>query len=159
MKFLLSVLCLTAFNLQAEEPFTLYFTRHAEKIQTADTDPGLTPTGIERAKKLAEFLSGRNIEIIYSTNYKRTQQTALPLARQSKLAVTPYDPINLRGLVSILLLQKQNALIVGHSNTTPALVSLTGGEAEAIDDADYGKLFAVSVIGESRSTTIHFIEP
>ena len=152
-------MCLTSFNLQAAETFTLYFTRHAEKIETADTDPGLTPKGVERARKLAEFLSHKNITVVYSTDYKRTQQTALPVARQSKLAVTSYDPINLRGLVSILLLQKQNALIVGHSNTTPAMVSLTGGEAEAIDDAEYGKLFAVSVDGKSRSTTIHFIEP
>ena len=54
-----------------------YFIRHAEKDRTdlKNKDPELTEIGIQRAKKWADYFDNIDLDLIYSTNYKRTRQT------------------------------------------------------------------------------------
>jgi len=126
-------------------PAQIYLVRHAEK-QTG-TDPSLTPAGAARAQALSNLLSSKNIEAIYSTDYARTQETAAPLAKRLGLNVISYDPSDLRKLATYLQVEGQNALVVGHSNTTPALVTALGGVAGApIDDAtEFDRIYQVSL--------------
>lgn len=143
----------------AAVPFTIYFSRHAEKIHSGNTDPALTIPGQKRASNLAVFMENRGIEAIYSTNYLRTQATARPTADLLRIDIEPYDPAELGDLGELLLERKQNALVVGHSNTTPVIVDLVGGEAEHIEESQYGDLFAVKVSKNGTSTTNYIIEP
>ena len=155
---ILTIACLD-FPLHAAENYTLYFSRHAEKIHGTGRDPELSVKGKERARRLSQFLADKNIKAVYATAYKRTQNTAKPTAEMIGQAVLPYDPRDLSTFIELLRQRQQNALILGHSNTTPEAVRLAGGEAPDLDESDYGSLFEV-LIGPSTSRTIvHQIAP
>jgi len=84
-----------------EVPITLFVVRHAEK-QTG-TNPSLTENGKQRAIDLAHFLENIPIDAIYSSNYKRTEETVMPTATQKNIAITTYDPGQLSKVASDLL--------------------------------------------------------
>lgn len=149
-------------NACVSNSYTLYFTRHAEKMPTRDRNPALNAQGRQRAEALAVYLNketpGKKIRYIYSTNYHRTQSTAAPSAQVLAIPINDYDPGKLPAFAKMLLQQKQSALIVGHTNTTPALVKLVGGQASALEESQYGDLFEVTIKNGEVSTTRHLIE-
>lgn len=90
------VLCLCGMQLQVAAQdenglFTLYLVRHSEK-QSDSNDPELTPCGEERSESLSAFFEDVPLEAVYSTNYRRTQGTALPTAQAKGLGVQEYNP-------------------------------------------------------------------
>jgi len=123
MKLYGVILLLLSYSTLAANDFTLYLVRHAEK-QGDSINPQLTACGSIRAEQLATILSKEQIKKIYSTAYKRTMATAAPLAKNKKLIIDTYDPQKLDAFALRLKTQKQTALIVGHSNTTPQLAAL-----------------------------------
>ncbi|GAB2700806.1 histidine phosphatase family protein [Aliiglaciecola sp. 3_MG-2023] len=131
--------------------YDLYLVRHFEK-QAGGTDPGLTQQGQRRANKLAEYLLPKNIQYIYSTKYHRTKQSARPFAQESGLNIQFYSPKQLAVFAEKIKSLQSNALIVGHSNTTPTLISLLGGVAEKIDEDEYGELFILQISDDSVKT-------
>ena len=131
-------------NLASADTYTLYFSRHMEKT-TDKTDPDLSLVGKQRAQVLAQVLKNSDIEAIFSTDYKRTQQTAEVLARQLGLSVESYPAKDFKGIVTSLKELKKNALIIGHSNTVPELVKAVGGSADKLGEEDFGDLFQVVV--------------
>lgn len=124
--------------------YELILVRHFEKIADVD-DPGLTKKGHARAENLAEVLDQSGINRIYTTDYNRTKQTAMPVAELKGFTVNYYDPRNLKNFAVDLLARQESALIVGHSNTTPALIKLLGGEAKIIGEKDYGEVFFIRI--------------
>lgn len=130
-----------------EEPtlFTIYLVRHAEK-QTAVIDPPLTACGEERAVALQDFLLDIPIDAVYSTDFKRTQGTAVPVANAKGLNIQSYDPQALEGIERVLLAKQQDALVIGHSNTTAVLAGmLIGEEMGAFDESIYNRIYQVVV--------------
>ena len=127
----------------------VYLVRHAEALYPPPADdprnPPLAEVGRARAKKLAHVLHDAGITRIYSTELHRTQQTAAPLARRLGIAVETYDPGDLAGFARRLLDQPGRVLVSGHSNTTPELVALLGGEpGEPIDEkTEFDRLYVV----------------
>ncbi len=140
-RVILACLCLISVNAFA---FDVYLVRHFEK-QTGSTDPELTSAGELRAHKLAELLKEKGIEQVFSTDYRRTQMTATPTAEVLGIEVQSYDPRALQAFAKQVLESKQNVLIVGHSNTTPDLVRLLGGEAQELTEKDYGDVFVLHI--------------
>ncbi len=127
----------------AGDNFTLYLVRHAEK-QVDTKNPTLTQCGKERAKQLATLLSTADIKSIYSTSYQRTMSTAAPLSNMQKVAIKNYDPRQLEQFALHLKQRKENALIVGHSNTTPQLTNLLSDKkVDAMSEKDYQELYQV----------------
>ena len=125
-----------------------YLIRHAEKDRsTKNKDPVLNELGLKRAENWAKVFKDIPFDKIYSTDYKRTQQTAFPTASSKDLYVLSYDAENLFNKNFKYKTDKQTVLIVGHSNTTPAFVNAIIGKKEhlQIDDSDNGKLFIVTV--------------
>lgn len=59
---------------------TFYFIRHAEKDRTdpENPDPELNQNGLDRAIRWAEVFDPIPLDMVYSTNYERTQMTAAP---------------------------------------------------------------------------------
>ena len=153
------VFCLVSLNAKSADEYALYFTRHADKVESSGRDPGLTATGSSRAEMLADFLADKQLAAIYSSSYKRTQQTAQPAASRLDIPITPYHPAKLSDVASLIMMKKENALIVGHSNTTPDMVHLVGGEAKEIAEHEYGDLFVVTVSDGSRRTVHLMIQP
>jgi len=134
------------------ETYTLYFIRHAEKDLSTKTDPALTKQGMATAQRLKQFMSDKPLSIVYSSDYKRTRATAQPVADQKKLELNIYNPRELASLAKTLTTAKKNALIVGHSNTTPEIVALVGGRSKPITDEEYGEVFIVTINSESNTT-------
>lgn len=156
MKRLLTFLVVIALAAPAfaQDTFTIYLVRHAEKQVSIDNpnDPDLTDCGHERAKTLAHFLSEEEIDIVHSSDYVRTIATANPTAESRKLDIEIYNPNELEDFAGFLLKQEKNALVVGHSNTTDVLVGFLMGadyEPNPIRDSDYDRIYQVVVCGDS----------
>lgn len=134
---------------------TVYVMRHLPKAE--GSDPPLTPTGAAQAAVLADLLADRGIKAIYATSTRRAQETAAPLASRLGIGVQLYDPKDPGALVSSVRKAKGNALVVGHSNTVPDLVTRFGGTAPAaMTEQDYGTVF---IVGRKGTTTVSLGEP
>ncbi|GIU54138.1 MULTISPECIES: SixA phosphatase family protein [Shewanella] len=134
---------------------TYILVRHAEK-QKGD-NPELTQQGQQRAKRLAHILSSVPLSAIYSTDYKRTKLTALPTSELTAIPLTHYDPRQLAAFASKLQSSSQShILVVGHSNTTPKLVTHLGGNAgEDINEkSEFDRLYILTSIGNEVSTLV-----
>jgi broad specificity phosphatase PhoE len=132
----------------SDEIFTIYLVRHAEKDMSASdyNDPPLSDCGIERAASLSQFLSDIPLEVIYSTDYTRTKSTALPTAEAKGLDIRDYNENELEEFAKFLIEAKQNALVVGHSNTTGVLAGLLSGEdIGAFDLAIYNRIYQIVI--------------
>jgi broad specificity phosphatase PhoE len=106
---------------------TIVLVRHAERDGTManNPDPELSPEGRERAIRLAKAVKKYKPHEIFSTNYKRTRLTAEPTANRRKKPIQIYDPTKQNELVDkIMASETDHYLIVGHSNTIPALANL-----------------------------------
>jgi broad specificity phosphatase PhoE len=150
------VLCSTV---SAAAQGTVFLVRHAERSDTpagAQTmmaaDPDLSAAGRARAESLAAMLGDAGITAIYTTQYKRTRQTAEPLAKALGLEIQVVNGRDLDGLVRKVTAEKGNVLIVGHSNTVPDTMKALGVEtAVTIADNEYDNLFVVSRGGAGAS--------
>ena len=147
---------LTACGTPTSEPdATYYLVRHAEKTK-AETDPALTEVGAKRAQDLAMRLKGVPLTKIYSSDYIRTRDTAAPIAGEKNLDVVIYNPRDLEGMSKNLLTETGHILVVGHSNTTPELSKLLGGDAGApiIEATEYDRLYILKRYGSDVSGDI-----
>lgn len=142
--FMLSLhLCMIA----SAQKTTVWIARHAEK-DTAFVnrqDPDLTATGRQRALDLAAYLQSEVIVKVYSTDTKRTKQTA----KYFKAPLEIYNPKNLTGLLD-LITQNANGksvLIVGHSNTVLETIEALGGKRPLmlLTDDDYDYIFKIEL--------------
>ena len=142
--FLLSLhLCMIA----SAQKTTVWIVRHAEK-DTAFVnrqDPDLTATGQQRALDLAAYLQNEAIVKVYSTDTKRTRQTAIYV----KAPIDIYNPKNLTGLLDGLNqhVNGKSVLIVGHSNTVLETIEALGGKRPVtlLTDDDYDYIFKVEL--------------
>jgi phosphohistidine phosphatase SixA len=129
--------------------YTLYLIRHAEKQSDQGRDPELTTAGEHRSQRLATWFQDKDIEDIWSSDYKRTRGTAKPLVDSSGLDLHIYDPRDLASLSSQLVQSKHNAVIVGHSNTTPELArALCACDIDDMDESEYDRLIVISVVDD-----------
>jgi broad specificity phosphatase PhoE len=130
---------------------TFYLIRHAEKDRTnpEDIDPELNQEGLGRAMHWAEILNEVALDAIYSTDFERTNMTAAPASVKQDITVQYYDPDELNTDQFVTDNIGKNVLVVGHSDTTPALVNKLLGEEKygKMDDDDNGSLYIVQLIG------------
>jgi 2,3-bisphosphoglycerate-dependent phosphoglycerate mutase len=148
---LLSVLVATA-----TAQSTIFIVRHGEKADSSN-DSDLSEAGRARAEALAKMLKDKNITAVYATEFKRTQQTAAPLAKALGLTVITVQSKDKDALVAKLRASDGNALVVGHGNTIPDLVKALGiSEPINIGENDYDNLFEI-VLGEKpRLIHLHY---
>jgi len=144
---------------QSQMSFEVFLVRHAEKT-TEKTDPDLTVNGYARAERLADMLEDAGIQYIHSSDYKRTRETAAPLAKRLGLEVEIYDPRDLQLMSNKLTLRGGKHLVVGHSNTTPQLTEALGGDGGSpiVEATEYNRLYFVtrSRNGDVSSTLLRF---
>jgi broad specificity phosphatase PhoE len=126
-------------------PTTVVLVRHADRDSDLDQ---LSAAGEARAQRLAQMLSGANLSAIYHTQYRRTQQTAAPVAARLGLMPVAFDAADANGLAAHIRehWSGQNVLVVGHSNTVPAVVRALGGPVIAdFDEDDYDNLLVLQL--------------
>ena len=136
----------------------VFIVRHAEKTESGGNDPDLSQAGRGRAESLASFLKDAGITAIYTTEFKRTQETAAPLAKLIGIQVTKVPGKSMAELVRKLrALGNGNALVVGHSNTIPSLIKALGIDTPIkIGDKDYDNLFVVILDKKARLLHLHY---
>lgn len=133
---------------------TIFLVRHAEKHLDRD-DPDLTQAGRQRAAVLARALRSVPLDAVYSTDTHRTRQTAAPVADSRSLEVRLYGGDLVR-LAARLRQRPGRYLVVGHSNTTPELVALLGGEpGPPIDElTEHDRLYLLVLHPDGTTTTL-----
>ena len=95
---ILLIVCSCFGSINASEndgSYTLYLVRHAEKQVDGGKDPALTDEGRQRSEQLAAWFLDKDINEVWSSDYKRTRDTAGPLLSALDLSLTLYDPRHL----------------------------------------------------------------
>ena len=139
---LVTALLLLSATAAAAQP-TVFVVRHAERADGGTTntmmgnDPELSEAGHARAAALAATLKDAGVMAIYATEFKRTQQTAAPLAKALGITVTTVSSKDTPALLERIKAATGNVLVVGHSNSIPDVVKglgvaspVTVGDAE-----------------------------
>lgn len=140
---------------EAAGPGTAILVRHAETDLSSDgpRNPHLSERGRTRAEALAAIFGEAGITSIYSTPYHRTMETARPLAETLGLEVRTYDPRQLEELARDIESTSGRLVVVGHSNTTPELVQLLGGDGgDPIDESEYDRIYILVRTGQAVET-------
>ena len=143
---------------------TVFLVRHAER---ADTQPGATPAmgadpdlseaGRARAESLATMLKDAKITAIFATEFKRTQQTAAPLAKALGITVTTVASNSTADLLKKIRASKGNVLVVGHSNSVPDVIKGLGVSTPVtIADDEFDNLFLVSRGSTASLVRLHY---
>lgn len=137
---------------QTAPPTTIVLVRHAEAVPDAGRDPVLSEAGRVRAAALAGALSDADVKAVYATQYQRTQLTGAPVAAAAGLQVQ-VRPIEgeldayVTALVKDVLAAHAGGtvVIVGHSNTVPAMVkSFSGVDPGEIAHDTYDRMLIVT---------------
>ena len=158
-----------AWFFESQATTTVIFVRHAEKEALPADNPGLTDAGRRRVAELtrqlvdADVVAG--IDAIYSTRFRRTMDTAQPLATRLGIDVTGYDPADNEAVLEHILRNHKGKiiLVVAHSNTIPSLIADLGASKNVppIDDDEYDNIYIVSIpwFGKTKTIRLRYGEP
>jgi broad specificity phosphatase PhoE len=148
---LLTASLLAAAPLAAQDSTVVVVVRHAEKavVEAGNNDPPLSEAGTARALALREALQGMRFDAVIATDRQRTQATAG--AVMAAQGLTP-EIVPLRygaaHVDSVAAAVRRHAghtvLVVGHSNTVPAIVHALGGpQLPDLCEPQFSHLFVV----------------
>lgn len=161
-------ICLAWF-FESQATTTIIFVRHAEKEAVPADDPSLSPAGQRRAAELARQLVDadviQGVDAIYATPFRRTQETAQPLAAALDLPITSYEPDDNAAVLSDILARHKGkiVLVVGHSNTLPTLIADLGASKRVppIEEDEYDNLYLVAIpwFGKTKTIRLRYGEP
>ena len=133
-------------SISAHSATTIVLVRHAEKASMTGDMP-LSEAGTARAKELARVLADARISAIFTTQYKRTQETVAPLAAALKCTpeVIPAGGAEYPAEVVKRILadhKGKTVLVAGHSNTTVDVLKHLGmKDAPSIPEPQFDDLF------------------
>ena len=158
-----------AWFFESQATTTVIFVRHAEKATMPENDPGLTLAGERRVAELTRQLVDadvvQGIDAVYSTPFRRTEETARPVAEILGLPVNAYDPANTEEIMERIVKEHKGKiiLVVGHSNTLPALIGNMGASKKVpeIAENEYDNIFIVSIpwFGKTKTIRLRYGEP
>lgn len=143
---------------QSDASTTIILVRHAEKGAEPTADPLLTDAGAARANALAAMLKHAGVSAIYSTELQRTRLTGAPAAAALGLTAQVIGarvPAKATADSILKMHRGKTVLIVGHSNTVPALVAAFGAaQPPEICDPSYDNLFVVTVPAAGAASVV-----
>jgi len=158
-----------AWFFESQATTTIIFVRHAEKALEPADDPGLSEAGRHRAAELARQLVDADvvagIDSIYATPYRRTQETAQPIADALDLPINTYDASDTEEVLETILKNHKGKiiLVVGHSNTVPVLIANLGASKKVppIHESEYDNIYIISIpwFGKTKTIRLRFGEP
>jgi len=163
-------ICLAWF-FESQATTTLIFVRHAEKAESPADNPGLSEAGQRRAAELArqlvdaDVVSGVGVDAVYSTSYRRTVETAKPVADALDLPVLTYDAADTEAVISTIVREYKGkiVLVVGHSNTVPELIANMGASKDVppIAENEFDNIYLVTIpwFGKTKTIRLRYGEP
>jgi broad specificity phosphatase PhoE len=135
-------------------PPGVYVMRHLHTPE-GERDPDLTAEGQRVAALVPNWFAGEQVRAIYVSDYRRTRQTAAPLAARLGLTPIVYDPRDTPALIARVRAGPLPALIVGHSNTVPDIVAQLGGTRPGpLVHEDFGDIWRVGPDGATVRSRI-----
>lgn len=144
----LLLLALGAYFETLSQNKTIILVRHAEKVDSSSTDPDLSSEGRARASALMRKLKKYRPGAVFSTDFRRTRDTAAPIAARRKKPVQIYDARRPQELINqIMASRTKRFVIVGHSNTIPGLVNLITKKElfKNLEDSEYGTIWVIRI--------------
>lgn len=131
----------------------VYLVRHAEKAPDGGRDPGLSEIGEARARALARTLADAGITQIFTTSLRRARDTAAPLVERISVKptrVTAEGDVRAQAEALARQIREDHAgrsvLVVGHSNTVPAIMAALGApDIGTLSDDAYDDLFILTL--------------
>ena len=158
-----------AWFFESQATTTIIFVRHAEKAAEPADDPGLSDAGRRRVAELtrqlvdADVVAG--IDAVYATPFRRTQETAQPIADALDLPINTYDAADTEAVLGTILRNHKGKiiLVVGHSNTVPVLIANLGASKKVppIHESEYDNIYIISIpwFGKTKTIRLRFGEP
>lgn len=158
-----------AWFFESQATTTIIFVRHAEKDLSVADDPPLSEAGRERVDELTRQLVDADVvagvDAIYATPFRRTQQTAQPLADALDLPINTYDASDTEAVLETILERHKGKiiLVVGHSDTVPVLIANLGASKQVppIDENEYDNIYIISIpwFGKTKTIRLRFGAP
>jgi broad specificity phosphatase PhoE len=141
---------------QATRATTVILVRHAEKAAEPADDPPLTPAGETRARDLWSAIKDAGVSAVITTQFARTRATAEPTVRATRVTpeiVRSTGAAHPRDVAAAVRKHAgQTVLVVGHSNTIPAIIEALGApRPRAICDSEYDNLYVVSIAPDGKA--------
>ena len=149
---LVGVLC-TALSLTPEvlraQPSMVVLVRHGEKATDGGNDPSLSDAGKARAQALADALAMTTPTTIVVSSLKRTAETAAVVSAKTGVVPTVIaiggGAPHVADVAAAVRKATGVVLVVGHSNTVPAIVTALGGPTlPDICDSSYATMFVLT---------------
>ena len=113
--------------------------------------------------KDADVVAG--IDAVYSTPYRRTEETARPIAEALDLPINSYDAADTEAIMEHIVKAHKGKiiLVVGHSNTLPLLMANMGASKKVppIAENEYDNIYIVSIpwFGKTKTIRLRYGEP
>lgn len=158
-----------AWFFESQATTTLMFVRHAEQTSHDEEDPPLSDAGRRRAAELTRQLVDADVvagvDAIYSTAFRRSLQTAQPLAERLGLPVNVYDADDTEAVLEAILKAHKGkiVLVVGHSNTLPTLIANLGASKKVppIAQNEFDNIYIISIpwFGKTKTIRLRFGDP
>lgn len=162
-RFFLLLLCMLTADAGAaaqSKPTVVILVRHAEKAVLPSADPPLSEPGIVRAKALDAALLHANVQAVITTELTRTRETARPLAEARGLVPqvihTGATEAHVKAVAGAVHEHAgQTVLVVGHSNTIPAIIGALGGpKLPDICDSQYSTLYTLILHADGKKAEL-----
>jgi broad specificity phosphatase PhoE len=152
----LSLLLFVSVSIASAQPIVV-IVRHGEKAASGGSDPDLSSAGRTRADALARILKDSGITAIFTSEFKRTQETAAPTATSAQVTPTVIAAEDTATLVAKLHQLNGNALVVGHGNTIPDIIKALGINTPInIPDDNYSELLIVTLGDKPQLFRLHY---
>jgi broad specificity phosphatase PhoE len=158
-----------AWFFESQATTTIIFVRHAEQTNHDEANPPLSDAGERRVAELtrqlvdADVVAG--IDAIYSTFYKRSVETAQPLADRLNIPVMTYDADDTEQVLETILKAHKGEiiLVVGHSNTVPVLIANLGASKKVppIERDEFDNIYIISIpwFGKTKTIRLRYGDP
>ena len=152
----LFLLVLVSVSIASAQPVVV-IVRNGEKATDGGSDPDLSPAGRARADAHARILKDSRITAIFTSEFKRTQETAAPTATSIHVTPMVVAANDTAALVAKLHELNGNALVVGHGDTIRNLIKALGINTPInIPDDDYSELLIVTLGDKPQLFRLHY---
>jgi len=160
--------CLAWF-FESQATTTIIFVRHAEQTSFDEADPPLSEAGKRRVAELtrqlvdADVVAG--IDAIWTTDLKRSVETAQPLADKLNLLINRYPASDTAQVLETILKNHKGKiiLVVGHINTLPELIANLGASKNVppIARNEFDNMYVVSIpwFGKTKTIRLRYGDP